>query len=153
VSEHYNSDPYSLSVKARKKFRQEKKVEQQKRKADDDIKGRYGLPASLSLIEDDEIAKDEAKQAWEEARRQLRLQESSKKRRIAGLGVPSTSISRTGVATLGSGSASSRPHNSKSSSKSSLDTLRTRIMENTARNSMVSTQSRISKNILPIRKG
>jgi coiled-coil domain-containing protein 130 len=150
VSEHYNSDPYSLSVKARKKFRQEKKVEQQKRKADDDIKGRYGLPASLSLVEDDETTKDEAKQAWEEGRQQFQLQESSKKRRIAGLDVPSTSTSRTGVATLDSGS---RPHHSKSSSKSSLNTLRARIMENTARNSTVSTQPRISKNILPIRKG
>ncbi|XP_006459139.1 hypothetical protein AGABI2DRAFT_177205 [Agaricus bisporus var. bisporus H97] len=152
VSEHYNSDPYALSVKARNKFRQEKKVEQLKRKADDDIKGRYGLPVSLSLLEDDEKAKEEAKQAWEEARQEFQSQESSKKRRIAGLEVPSTSSSRTGVATLGSGSASSRPHKSNSKPRSSLDTLRARIMENTAKNSTVSTQPRISKTVLPIRK-
>ncbi|KAJ2922541.1 hypothetical protein H1R20_g14552, partial [Candolleomyces eurysporus] len=64
VSDHYNSDPYTLSLKARKRFREEKKVEQQKRKADDSLKGRYGLPSSLNLLEDDEQTKEDAKALW-----------------------------------------------------------------------------------------
>ncbi len=119
MSERYSADPYSLSVKVRKKFREEKKIEQQKRKADDDIKGRYGLPTSLSLLEDDEKAKEEAKSAWEEARQHFQSQERAKRRRLGGLDVPSTT-SRTATG-------------SKSSSKSAVDSLRARVLENTAR--------------------
>jgi coiled-coil domain-containing protein 130 len=143
VSEHFNADPYSLSLKARKKFRAEKKIDQAKRKADEDLKGRYGLPASLSLLEDDAKAKEEAKSAWEEAKQLHHSQQNAKRRRIGGVEVPLTSSSS------GSSAASSKA----SSSKSSLDTLRARILSNTAKNGS-STESRISssKSILPIRK-
>ncbi|KAF5359166.1 hypothetical protein D9756_003171 [Leucocoprinus leucothites] len=145
VSEHYNADPYSLSLKVRRKFREEKKIDQQKRKADDDLKGRYGLPASLSLLEDDAEAKEEAKSAWAEARQKLQSQEGAKRRRIGGVDVVVTpSLSRPAS---GSSSASSK--------SSSLDTLRTRILSNTAKNGSTA-QSRLSasssKSILPIRK-
>ncbi|KAF9448609.1 DUF572-domain-containing protein, partial [Macrolepiota fuliginosa MF-IS2] len=139
VSEHYNADPYSLSLKARKKFRQEKKVEQQKRKMDDDIRDRYGLPASLSLLEDDEKAKEEAKSAWEEAKQQLRTQESAKRRRVGGIDVPPTS-SKTATGS------------SSNSSKSSLNSLRARILENTSKKISPLAQSRSSKPTFPIRK-
>lgn len=141
VSEHYNSDPYSLSVKVRKKFRQEKKIEQQKRKADDDIKGRYGLPVSLSLLEDDEKAKEEAKSAWEEARQQVQLREATKRRRVGGVDVPLVSTSQARIG-------------SSTGSKTSLDTLRARVLENTARKTGGLAQSRLptSKPALPIRK-
>ncbi|KXN85861.1 hypothetical protein AN958_10759 [Leucoagaricus sp. SymC.cos] len=139
VSEHYNADPYTLSQKARKKFREEKKIDQQKRKADDDLKGRYGLPAALSLLEDDDKAKEEAKSAWEEAK-QLHQQQTAKRRRVGRVDVPSTSRTASGSSV-------------SASSKSSLDTLRARILSNTAKNGSSSASSRqSSKPILPIRK-
>lgn len=104
ASEHYNADPYAHSTRIRKRFREEKKIEQAKQKANDEIKGRYGLPASLSLVEDDEQAKQEAKEEWIKARL------GSKRRK------------------LGSSSSSS-------SSTNPLDSLRTRILENTAKQS------------------
>lgn len=64
VSQHYDSDPYAHSLRVRKRFREEKKVEKQKQKADDQLKGRYGLPASLTLLEDDATSKQEAREQW-----------------------------------------------------------------------------------------
>lgn len=65
VSERFNADPYALSSKVRKQFREVKKVETAKRKADDLVKERYGLPSSLPLLEDDPDAAREAKELWE----------------------------------------------------------------------------------------
>ncbi|KIY69071.1 DUF572-domain-containing protein [Cylindrobasidium torrendii FP15055 ss-10] len=65
VSERFNADPYALSSKVRKQFREVKKVEAAKRKADDLVKERYGLPSSLPLLEDDPDAAREAKELWE----------------------------------------------------------------------------------------
>ncbi|KAF8199502.1 DUF572-domain-containing protein [Pholiota molesta] len=111
VSEHYNADPYSLSLKARKRFREEKKIEQSKRKADDAIKGRYALPTTLSL---------EAKTQWETAQEEHRLRES-KRRKVSGDIIPSFRAS---------GSSSSKPP-----PPNSLSALRTRILQNTAKSS------------------
>lgn len=108
VSEHYTSDPYSLSVKVRKKFREEKKVELAKRQADDAIKGRYGLPATLRLLEEDEKVVQEAKSQWAMAKMALGEQES-KRRRISS---PSSS-----------------------SSTNAAHSLRLRILQNTAKKS------------------
>jgi coiled-coil domain-containing protein 130 len=119
ASEQYNADPYAHSTRLRKRFREEKKVELAKQKANDDIKGRYGLPASLSLVEDDEQAKQEAKEEWVKAKLEL----ASRKRRKLGEDVrPSSS--------------------SSSSSVNPLDSLRTRILDNTARQSNPFNQSR-----------
>ncbi|CAA7265566.1 unnamed protein product [Cyclocybe aegerita] len=123
VSEHYNSDPYSLSLKARKKFREEKKVEQQKRKADDDLKGRYGLPATLSLLREDEKSVQEAKDLWNKAKADHL---GAKRRR--------TTIEVTSIPA----STSSRLPPSASSKSSTLDSLRTRILQNTAKKTAVS---------------
>src|ERR1700733_8388626 len=49
VSEHYNSDPYSLSLKVRKRFREEKKLDKAKKAVDDGIRGKYALPEDLTL--------------------------------------------------------------------------------------------------------
>jgi coiled-coil domain-containing protein 130 len=127
-------------VKVRKKFREEKKIDQQKRKADDDLKGRYGLPASLNLLEDNAKAREEAKSAWEEAKQLHQAQQTAKRRRIGGINVPSTSISRAATGSSASSKASS-----------SVDTLRARILENTARKGS-SAQSRLAKPSLPIRR-
>ncbi|KAG6821701.1 hypothetical protein H0H87_005728, partial [Tephrocybe sp. NHM501043] len=75
MSEHYNADPYSLSTKVRKRFREVKKVEQQKQKVDNHIKDRYGLPASLSLLEEDEATATEAKEEWARGKRELAAEE------------------------------------------------------------------------------
>lgn len=111
VSEQFNADPYSLSLKARKKFREEKKVERVKRKADDALKGRYGLPTSLSLVEEDEKSIKEAKAQWEKAK--LVDGEKDPKRRKLPMSEPS------------SFAPSLKP----------VDSLRTRLFQNTAKRS------------------
>ncbi|KAK2463471.1 hypothetical protein APHAL10511_004557 [Amanita phalloides] len=68
VSQRYNADPYAHSLRVRKRFRGEKKVEQEKQRADDALKSRYGLPASLTLLEDDKRARQEAREQWQRER-------------------------------------------------------------------------------------
>jgi len=70
MSDKYNEDPYSASIKARKKLREEKKVEKAKEAADTAIKSRYGLPAELKLLEEGSGEVDEAKREWLRARRE-----------------------------------------------------------------------------------
>lgn len=134
VSEHYNLDPYSLSTKVRKRFREEKKVEQRKKRADDHIKGRYGLPESLSLVEDDEASRQEAKQEWDRAKRDFALQESSKRRRLD-----------VDIVTIPS-STSSRSSQLKTSTSNPLGSLRARILENSARQSNPFNKQRAATN-------
>ncbi|KII84440.1 hypothetical protein PLICRDRAFT_701980 [Plicaturopsis crispa FD-325 SS-3] len=130
VSEQYNADPYTLSTKVRKRFREEKKIEKQKRDADDQIKGKYALPETLGLVPDDDDAKDEARQAWERGRRELELRERSKRRRFAidVTSIPAVAPSREQRKLAASSSKRSQPHNTVTS-------LRARILENTARQS------------------
>ncbi|KAF8807083.1 DUF572-domain-containing protein [Phlegmacium glaucopus] len=118
VSEHYNSDPYSLSSKARRKFREEKKTELKKRQSDDLLKGRYGLPTSLSLVEDDLVAVQEAKAEWEKGKQELQLRESKRRKTVTQVGlIPSARISK----------------NHTSSNPSTLNSLRIRLLQNTAK--------------------
>lgn len=77
MSDRYNEDPYGASVKARKKFREEKKVEKTREAADSAIKSRYGLPAEMKLLEEGSGEVDEAKREWLKARR-----ESARSQRI-----------------------------------------------------------------------
>ncbi|PFH46809.1 hypothetical protein AMATHDRAFT_77497 [Amanita thiersii Skay4041] len=107
ASEHYNADPYIHSMKLRKRFREEKRVEKEKQEADNQLKGRYGLPASLSLIEDDEEVRQEAHQEWEKGRRELKSFKNLERDRLH----------------LGSSSVS-RPE--------TLTSLRARLLKNTA---------------------
>ncbi|KAJ6607364.1 DUF572-domain-containing protein [Mycena sp. CBHHK59/15] len=122
VSEHYNSDPFALSSKVRKRFREEKKVEKIKKQADDSIKDRYGLPESLSLIEDDAKAAEEAKEQWVQGRQELQLRESTKRRKLA-----------VEITTIPSSSSSSR--RKRPTPPNPISSLRDRILENTARQS------------------
>lgn len=112
VSEHYNADPYDLSTKVRKRFREVKKIDKAKKKVDDELKGRYALPETLTLLEDDDKVIDDAKEQWARGRREL---ESNKRRRLAI--EPSTSV----------------PSTSKLADP--LASLRARILHNTARQS------------------
>jgi coiled-coil domain-containing protein 130 len=123
MSEHYNSDPYALSLKVRKRFRDEKKVEKQKKSVDDQIKGRYGLTETLSLLDDNEETTEVAKQEWAKGRREQQLHESNKRQKLA---VAVTTISS-------SVSSSLKPrHRGKQGLANPLSSLRARILENTA---------------------
>ncbi|KAL1745727.1 CWC16 protein [Schizophyllum fasciatum] len=123
VSERLNADPYALSRKVRKHFREDKKVEQKKRAAEDEIKDRYGLPVELNLAStrDDDVSAAEAKEAWLQGKRQLeqREAESTKRRKLAQ---STTSIS-------------SSPSSSRNKG-AGLNHLRSTILRNTARHSL-----------------
>ena len=97
VSQQYNADPYAHSLRVRRRFREEKKVEKEKQKADDQLKGRYGLPASLTLLEDDAASTQEAREQW--------LRE---KRRNVGAR-PSRTLDTLRARVLGNKSRHSRP--------------------------------------------
>ena len=117
VSEHYNSDPYSLSSKARRKFREEKKIELKRQQSDDLLKGRYGLPTSLSLVEDDLFTVQEAKAQWERGKQELQLRESKRRKTVTETGLIS----------------SARISKPTSSNPTPLNSLRTRLLQNTAK--------------------
>ena len=115
VSEHYNSDPYLLSSKVRRKFREEKKIEFKRQQSDDLLKGRYGLPTSLSLLEDDLVAVQEAKAQWERGKQELQLRESKRRKTVTETSLISSTRKPT------------------SSNPSPLNSLRTRLLQNTAK--------------------
>ncbi|KAL1714480.1 CWC16 protein [Schizophyllum commune] len=124
ASERLNADPYALSRKVRKHFREEKKIEQKKRAADDEIKDRYGLPVELDLAvaREDESSAKEAREAWLRGKRELEEREAERaKRRKLGQGSTSISISA--------------PPSSKKKG-AGLDQLRSTILRNTARHSL-----------------
>lgn len=135
ISDQYNADPYTLSTKVRKRFREEKKIELQKEKADDQIKGRYGLPATLRLLEDDEQAKQEAQKAWLEAKQEQQRLDRSKRRKLAVdiVSMPSSIKPK------------STPSSSGTASTNTLSSLRARILENTARKSSAFGRSSMGK--------
>ncbi|KAG8910378.1 hypothetical protein FRC00_008293, partial [Tulasnella sp. 408] len=77
LSEHYNADPYALSVKVRKKFREEKKAEKRKREEDDDFKTKWALDKDLQLVPDEEV-RTEAKEAWESGKKEFDREATAK---------------------------------------------------------------------------
>ncbi|EGN98987.1 hypothetical protein SERLA73DRAFT_181759 [Serpula lacrymans var. lacrymans S7.3] len=122
ASDHYNSDPYSLSTKARKRFREEKKIEIRKKAADDQIKGRYALPETFKLLEDDDEAREQAKEEWTKRRLELEteMQRNTKKQKLIP---PISSITN-----------STSPRTSSAfTSNDKLRSLKARILENTSR--------------------
>jgi len=128
VSDHYNSDPYAMSNKIRKRFRQEKKADLAQKKADDTIKDRYGLPDYLTLLADDPSIMQDAKSEWEKGRQELRIQASAKRRRV-------DTVVPMGESQKPSSAPASSSASIGSSQSKSLETLRARILENTARQS------------------
>lgn len=114
VSDHYNNDPYALSSRVRKRFRAEKKIEAQKRTEDDTLKGKYGLPEELKLVEDDAEAKHQARDEWAKARMEYEAERHSK--------IPRLSLSSS------SGSQSR-------STSDVVSSLKARILDNTRRSS------------------
>ena len=120
LSDHYGNDPYSLSRKVRKRFREVKKVEKAQEAADDQVKGRFGLPEELKLSAETEETRLQAKEEWARAQKELVTRES-KRRRIEAIHRPSSS------------SSSSRASGASGSGVSAADLLRARILGNTAR--------------------
>ena len=112
VSDHYNNDPYALSSLVRKRFRAEKKIEAQKRAEDETLKGKYGLPEELKLVEDDVEAKRQARDEWTRARMEYEAERNSKRPRLA---ISSSSQSR--------------------SNSDVVSSLKARILDNTRRSS------------------
>ncbi len=127
LSDHYNSDPYSVSTRIRKRFREEKKVEKAKQKADDELKDRYGLPETLGLIEDSAASRQEAKDEWEKGVLELERQNKRQKLAIKATSIPAASSVRS-------------PSLKPPGSNTALTSLRARILENTARRSSMTTQ-------------
>ncbi|KAF8526033.1 CWC16 protein, partial [Hysterangium stoloniferum] len=94
VSDRYNTDPYALSSKVRKRFREEKKVEKAIKAKDDEVKRRYGLPEALPLVRDDPGLDMEAKEQFKQARRKLLLEDDSSSRRFSSKASLSSSLLR-----------------------------------------------------------
>lgn len=135
VSEYYGADPYSLSKKVRKRFREEKKIEQQKQKEDDQLKGRYGLPETLNLLKDDAATRQDARKEWLRSRQQHTRDERVKRRKLLGRPISLPSSKHLGAS------------GSTSSSSSTFNSLRTRILESTARQSNSLSRSKFSGGI------
>ena len=85
MSDKYNEDPYAASVRARKRFREGKKVEKAREAVDNVIKSRYGLPVGLKLLEEGSSEVDEAKREWLKARRESTRSQGTKVDSIVSL--------------------------------------------------------------------
>lgn len=94
ASDYYNEDPYSASLRVRKRFRAEKKIDQAKQVADKQLKGKYALPEELQLLEDDAKARDEAHSEWIRGRADYKVQTSNKRQRLTAPAVSASSSSR-----------------------------------------------------------
>jgi coiled-coil domain-containing protein 130 len=112
-------DPYSHSLRVRKRFRAEKKTEQARAAVDTALRDKYALPEALALVRDDADTAAQDHAEWERARAVTREADSNKRRRIADR--PLTAAVRSG----GSGSSRGKP--------AALSALGQRILQNTAR--------------------
>lgn len=136
VADHYGSDPYGHSLRVRKRFREQKKLDKAREDADEAIKNAYGLPETLALSSEDDESRSKAKEEWEQAREVFAERESSKRRKL-GIEVISVMPQIRCFHRSDRNGQSSR-HASGSSAKiaSSSDpvsSLRARILGNTAR--------------------
>ncbi|KAL1949807.1 hypothetical protein VTO73DRAFT_8688 [Trametes versicolor] len=131
VSDHYGSDPYAHSLRVRKRFREQKKIDKAREAADAQIKSTYGLPEALPLVAEDEETRTKAKAEWARARLVLEEEDSAKRRKIgAEMSImPSSSTSRLSTRTASSRSSGS------SASGGAVSALRAKILGNTARQS------------------
>ncbi|EMD33402.1 hypothetical protein CERSUDRAFT_118004 [Gelatoporia subvermispora B] len=122
LSDHYGTDPYSLSLKVRKRFREVKKVEKAKQAADEQFKSAYGLPETLALAEDNEELRVEAREAFRREREEAERESRKRRKVVSEVGLVPRTPARM-----------SAPSGSKSSS--AVSSLRARILQNTARSS------------------
>lgn len=141
ASDHYSADPYSQSLRARKRFRQEKKVSREKEALDTKIKDTYALPEGLSLVEDSEEMRKEAKETWLKGRQEIREREPKRRKNIT------TSIEVAPIAPPRSSGSLRVPKSCEDLSTRAISTssLRARILENTARHRGLTSASLNSK--------
>ena len=135
LADHYSSDPYTHSLRVRKRFREQKKIDKACEEADESIKSAYGLPEVLALSAEDEESRANAKQQWEEGRQALEERESAKRRKLGAevIGVMPRASSSHISARNGQ---SSRPNGSSGSKTGDpVSALRAKILGNTARQS------------------
>jgi len=81
LSELYGTDPYELSSKVRKRFREEKKAEKRKRDAEEAVKEKYALPTDLKLVDNTEVEEEASR--WKSERRDWEARETAKRRRLS----------------------------------------------------------------------
>ncbi|KAG8830474.1 hypothetical protein FRB91_009195 [Serendipita sp. 411] len=81
LSDTFNSDPYELSKRIRKQFRETKKVEKRKREEEDSVKDKYALPSEMKLVDEAEV-REEASATWAQERAEWEEQEYKKRRRM-----------------------------------------------------------------------
>ena len=127
LSDRYASDPYAHSLRVRKRFREQKKLDKAQEAADERIKDAYGLPEELPLTAESEESKARAKEQWDQARHAHEERESVKRRKI---GAETTIVPRT--------ASTSRTRSIDSTGKSRNDpvsSLRAKILGNTAKQS------------------
>ncbi|KAI0648879.1 DUF572-domain-containing protein [Trametes meyenii] len=129
LSDHYASDPYSHSLRVRKRFREQKKIDKAREDVDERIKSTYGLPETLALTAEDEASKSKAKEEWEKARQVMADQLSAKRRKIGTeiAVVPGPSSSRLSAAHMAPSGTSGR------GGGDAVSVLRAKILRNTAR--------------------
>lgn len=131
LADHYGSDPYSLSRKVRKRFREEKKVEKEKQAEDDELKERYGLPEELAMKRDDAETREQDREAWLKAKEELAGRQRAKKPRLESIPISTRQLPRSHLLTSRSASSS---HSSGSTNKpSAAELLKARILGNTGR--------------------
>ncbi|KAI0749894.1 DUF572-domain-containing protein [Daedaleopsis nitida] len=130
LADHYGSDPYAHSLRARKRFREQKKVDKARDEADEAIKSAYGLPEMLALSAEDDESRAKAKEEWQQGRQALEQREVSKRRKLgAEIGIiPRSASSSRGV-------SRSTPPQTAGSSGNAVSALRAKILGNTARQS------------------
>ena len=123
LSDHYSSDPYEHSLRVRKRFREQKKLDKAREDADERLKSSYGLPTELALSAESEESKMKAREEWLQARQSLEDRQDAKRRKLV---VETTVVPRT----LPRGGPSGR---GAGSSSDPVGTLRAKILGNTAR--------------------
>ncbi|CCM07055.1 uncharacterized protein FIBRA_09377 [Fibroporia radiculosa] len=130
LADHYSTDPYSLSRKVRKRFREEKKIEKAQEEQDKQLKSAYGLPEELPLSAESEETRADAKQKWREEREALWMREA-KRRRIEAVPI-------SGLAAI-----TRRKEGSARNGTDAVSSLRAKILENTRRTSTAGDSSRL----------
>ncbi len=136
LADHYGSDPYSHSLRLRKRFREQKKVDKACEDADEALKSTYGLPEALALSKEDDESRSKAKEEWEQGRQAFEERESSKRRKLGAevVGI----VPRIPSSHTSGGSGQSSRHAGGSGTKAikandPVSSLRAKILGNTAK--------------------
>ena len=128
LADHYGSDPYSLSLRVRKRFREEKRIEKEKQAEESELKGRYGLPEELVLTRDSAETREQDREAWLKARSELAERESIKRRKLETVSIMPRQLPKA-ASSLRNTSAPS----SSRSQPTAAELLKARVLGNTAR--------------------